>query len=107
VANEHENQHHGARADEEPQGLVARQGGVPSRDFDVANAVEQGRDRQENLRGVGREEANGDVHGERDHDDDGEEDAETLGQVVLRAERSQHVKGRGDEPGEEHEHQLG
>ena len=106
VAHELERERETDGTDEEPQRLVARIGRVPSGDLDVANAVEEYRDRQEKLRRARCVALNGKVHEQRDQDETSEEVVEAGGHLALGPERGEYVERRRDDPRENEKAQF-
>ena len=106
MANDHQDECQTDGADEIPDGLLARVGRVPARDFDVANAVEQGGNGQKHLGRPRGPTLNREVHEQRGADHSAEEPGKSSGHLALAAEGREDVKGPGENPSKSQEPQF-
>ena len=97
----------GDDADERPGRLQPGEVRVDAGDEHVADAVEQRGDRQQDAVGAGCEAAGGEVGGEQQAEDDGEERHQVGRQRGGAPEGDERVGADRDERGHEHEPELG
>ena len=106
VANHQQREHVEHHAERGPGGLAPGLAGIPAGDDDVADAVEQRGQRQDDRVGVGRQPAVGHVGDQGQSEDDPEEGADVVRDLRLLPERGNDVEGDHQQRSEEKQAQF-
>ncbi len=104
---EEQHGHERSDRDEAPDGLEAGEPVVEPGDHHVAEAVEEGGDRQQDGVGAAGEQANGDVGDHDEAEDHAQERHDAGGDDGVGAEGGRDVGGAGEQPGHDDQGQLG